>query len=361
MAFFSNETNYTKTKKRQNVNENNHTNPILVKQMKKKKRGKFKKITLFTFLFIIIGVVAIGFYLTNLLNGMKREKINKNNLGAVPSISSKVKNIALFGVDSKNGGGRSDTILVMSLDYKNNKIKMTSIMRDSYVKIKGFGSDKITHAYKFGGPELAIRTLNENFKLDITDFVTVKFDQMARIVDAVNGVEITVKPEELAHLNTVIKDTAKEMNEKPQYLKKAGKQILNGQQAVSYSRIRKIGNYDYQRTERQREVLMALFKRTRESSVFSYPTMVKKLMPHLTTSLENGEILRAGTLFIKNAKMVNARIPSDKNLKEEDAAAGRYIDGTWYLAYDLKTATKTLHSFIYDDILPDPPKAKVEN
>lgn len=313
-----------------------------------------KRKTLRTVLLVVL-VVIVAFvgYFMSILGKMERTPLDKSSIAANPTIDKKVKNIALFGVDAKNGGGRSDAIIVLSIDKVHGKIKMTSILRDSYVYIEGYGNDKLTHAYVYGGPELAVRALNENFDLDITDFATVRFDQMASIVDAVKGVEINVKEEELEHLNKVIKDTAKELGEEPELLSSAGKQTLNGQQAVSYSRIRYVGNGDYARTERQREVLMALMNKALKSSPTSYPGMANKLLPHITTSLGTGEILSAGTIVLKSPKIETARIPSDSDLEEMGEAGGSYIDGVWYMTFDLELATKTLHDFIYNDIHPE--------
>ena len=103
-----------------------------------------------------------------------------------------VKNIAMFGVDSRDGEneGRSDAIMVLSIDSRTHTLKMASFMRDSNVYIDGYGYDKLTHAYAYGGPELAVRTLNQNFQLDITDYITVNFYDMTEIVEAFGGVEL---------------------------------------------------------------------------------------------------------------------------------------------------------------------------
>lgn len=332
------------------------------KQLQKQvKKRSAKKIIATVLAVVVIAVCLFGGYLLLIVNGIEKDKLNVSNLGATAQISSKVKNIALFGVDNDSDTTRSDTIIIMSLDYEHNKIKMTSILRDSYVKIDGYGYDKLNHAYAYGGPELAINTLNKNFDMDITDYATVRFDQMAEIVDAVGGVEINVKKYEVSHLNKVIKNTAKKVGATPVLIKKEGKQTLNGIQAVSYSRVRKVGNGDYERTERQRKVLAAVFAKVKKANPLQYPGIIKKLLPHVSTSLETGAILKAGTLILRNAETENARIPTDKDLEAEGAADGRYISGIWYMAYDLDKATDVLHKFIYQDIHPDPDSKKKDS
>ena len=116
---------------------------------------------------------------------------------------SKITNIALFGLDARENEdvGRSDALMILTIDQRHGKLKITSILRDSEVNIDGYGSDKITHAYAYGGPELAIKTLNQNYNLDIEDYVTVNFIQMAEIVDAFGGVEINVTDDEMTEIN----------------------------------------------------------------------------------------------------------------------------------------------------------------
>ena len=120
-------------------------------------------------------------------------------------MSNEIINIAFFGVDRRavNEASRSDSIMILSIDEMHKKIKMSSIMRDTYVEIKNHGQTKINHAYAYGGPQLAIRTLNENFNLDIRDYVTVDFFNFEKIIDAIGGVTIDVKQDEISLINTI--------------------------------------------------------------------------------------------------------------------------------------------------------------
>lgn len=117
--------------------------------------------------------------------------------------SSDIVNIALFGVDQRNNQEqvRSDSVMILSVDKKHNKIKIISLMRDTYVEIEGYGKTKLTHAYYYGGPQLAVKTINQNFGTNITEFATVNFQQMAAIIDAVGGVEIDISEAERKNAN----------------------------------------------------------------------------------------------------------------------------------------------------------------
>ena len=132
----------------------------------------------------IIGIGGVYIYGNYMFNKVEKIEVDKNDVGITEEVEEKLSpysnsiiNIALFGVDSADvSTGRSDSIIIATIDTIHKKLKLTSVMRDSYVNISGIGNDKINHAYAFGGPQLAIKTLNENFNLNIEDFVAVNFD-----------------------------------------------------------------------------------------------------------------------------------------------------------------------------------------
>lgn len=231
---------------------------------------------------------------------------------------------------------------------------MTSIMRDSYVNIDGHGKDKLNHAYAFGGPQLAIKTLNSNYGLNIRDFVSVNFGDLAEIIDTLGGVEIEIKDYELNMVNQYIQDVANvtKLNGVP--LKSAGKQTLSGVQAVAYSRVRYVGNGDFERTERQRTVLTALFNKIKVAGVSQYPLIVNKLLPFVNTSMSAVDIMKLGTSTLTSGitTLEQERFPVDGYC---DAAT---INGVWYLKFDEKETRDQIYKFIYEDVKPTPGKPK---
>ena len=187
-----------------------------------KKRSKLK-ITIISIIAILVIILGGGYlYINSKLSKVQKVDINKDNLSIDQNIEkdkekSEIKNIALFGIDAPKGkAGRSDAIMILTIDNKNDKLKLTSIMRDSYVDVPGHGKTKITHAYAYGGPELAIKTLNQNFKLNIEDFMAVNFTSLPEIIDKLGGVQINITKEEIKHIPGITH---------------AGKQTLNGAQA----------------------------------------------------------------------------------------------------------------------------------
>jgi polyisoprenyl-teichoic acid--peptidoglycan teichoic acid transferase len=328
---------------------------------RKKKMDKKLKITLLVFtLILLFGLGAGGFYLSTIYNKLNIEKISKNpeELGINKDLEQKLQesgksniiNIALFGLDQRSvkERGRSDSIMILTIDKVHKKIKLSSIMRDSYVNIDGRGKDKITHAYAFGGPQLAVKTLNENFNLNIKDYVTVNFFGMTKIVDAMGGVTIDVKPSEVAVANNYVKNIAKLENVDPPLIDGPGKQRLNGIQAVAYSRNRYTGNGDYERTDRQRRVLAALMEKVKTLGVTKYPTVVSELLPYVLTNMSSVDIVKMGTdvLTSGTTNIDQERFPIDGYCK------GEKIKGIYYLTFDEAATKEQLYNFIFEDIKP---------
>ncbi|MCM8710676.1 LCP family protein [Clostridium sp. SYSU_GA19001] len=327
--------------------------------MKLSKNKKLKAI-LFSFLviFVTVGSSFAG-YTYYQLSKVKITEISKTDedLGIVRTPSSNedelnvemdddIVNIALFGTDRRdpNEKARTDTIMIATIDKKHKKIKLSSIMRDTYVKINGHGMDKITHAYFYGGPQLAIRTLNENFKLDIRDFVLVDFFSLEKIIDALGGVVIDVKKEEIPSMNKNMEEVAWRENKPTAYVTTPGPQLLNGMQAVGYARIRNVGNGDYERTDRQRQVLNLLFDKVTAAGSLKYPYIVSQILPYTETSIDKSTMLKLGAqVFAANITTIDQqRFPLDKNSRDTK------INGVYYLWADLNATAKNIHQFIYE-------------
>jgi LCP family protein required for cell wall assembly len=266
--------------------------------------------------------------------------------------SKEIINIAFFGVDRRyaNEPSRSDSIMIVSIDFLHKKIKMSSIMRDTYVKINNHGNTKINHAYAYGGAQLAIRTLNENFNLDIRDYVTVDFFNLQKIIDAIGGVNIDVKQNEISLINSYMGEVATLQKKSVSKITKPGPQTLNGIQAVAYSRIRYTAGGDFVRTQRQRTVLRTMLTTIQSLGAREFSSVVSELLPLTETSMNSIDIIKLGTKVFTGGKMTLAeeRFPVDGYCK------GKVIDSVWYLIADIKETSQQLHKYIYEDINPVP-------
>ena len=292
---------------------------------------------------------GIYFYTNSMLNKIKKVQIPKNNEDLGISSKSyesneKVINIVFFGLDRRNPdqSSRSDSIMVVSIDNVNKKVKVTSLMRDMYVPIPEKGSNRINAAYAFGGPLLSIKTINSDFNLDIKNYVAVDFFGLEKLIDKVGGVEINVSAAEAKVLNNYLSELNKLNGDKTPDVT-AGQQILNGRQAVAYSRIRYVGNADYERTERQRRVLNELFKKLKAQGTVKLPGTISQMLPYVETSLTNSEIMDYALDCMKfNANsIVQYRLPVDGCFKSQT------IRGMDVLVPDMEKNKSLLHEFIY--------------
>jgi LCP family protein required for cell wall assembly len=260
-----------------------------------------------------------------------------------------VTNILLFGLDarSQKEASRSDTIMIATIDKKNQAIKLTSLMRDMYIPIPGRDSNRINTAYAFGGPALAIKTVNTTFNLDIRYYATVNFFALEKVIDQVGGVSIDVKSKEIKYINQCINELNRLNKKTPSVslLTNAGRQTLNGRQAVAYARIRKVGNSDYERTQRQRTLLVELFKKVKTVNPLKLPGVVAAILPHVETNVPKTEIISLGTavLGFKNKDIQQYRLPVDGTFKPQR------IRGMDVLVPDIEKNTELLHNFLYED------------
>ena len=312
------------------------------KKVKSKKGSKKlttgKKVLIIISTILIFSLAALGSYFLSIVGKLNSVSINDSDLAIDDSknTSSKIKNIALLGIDQTDGDvGRSDAIIIATIDSLHKKLKLTSLSRDSYVNIEGHGYDKLNHAYAFGQEELAIKTINQTFGLDITDYAKVNFDNLKDIIDIIGGIDITVEDYELADLNGVIST--------------AGRQHVNGTQALSYSRIRYNSGGDDKRTERQRIILTEIFNKVSTVGILKLPSLVNDILPHVQTSLSTSEILSLGTNVltsgITNIEQLRFPLPEHSN--------GDKIDGIYYTTFDEEITKEQIQKYIYEDIKPE--------
>ena len=261
----------------------------------------------------------------------------------MPRIGENITNIALFGVDSRDHDdtGRSDALMIMSVDKMHGKIKLTSIARDTRVYISDRGSyDKIAHAYAYGGPEMSIKTINQNFNTNIKEYVTVNFDQLATVINSLGGVTLTITEEERVSANENIAALGTGTP-----IRQSGTVLLTGEQAVGYARIRKIDS-DNMRAQRQRNVLNAIFEQMKGKSSLEYAEFIRQLLPNVETSLDYGDLMGLATIMFGSVTMEELSFPNENS----NARGGIfYSDGAWYYEYDLDVASQQLHQFIYED------------
>ncbi len=332
-----------------------------------KRKSKKKYVVLSVILLLIAGLILGGYlYAKSLLSNAERIELDEGNLGIetvveettvyeeyeetlpqAEELPEGIINIALFGLDTRDmdsNKGRSDAILVVTADTVHNKIKVTSFARDSYVSVDGHGKTKLTHAYVYGGPQLAVKTLNQNFGLNIKDFASVNFSQLADIIDFLGGVKLNVTEAELK----VMQDYFEELNRigvETEPLTETGDVILSGGQAVAYARNRYTGS-DVDRMNRQYEVLLAMAESAKNLKVTQYDDFVKMILSECTTSFSDKEIFSLGMWVLKNSPEICRYVLPNNECR----AGGKMIGGTWYFVFEnMEKVRKNLRSFIFEN------------
>ncbi len=250
-----------------------------------KKRKKLSAFLIAVLILVIILVIIVGgtfLFINSKLGKIQRVDLNEDDLNVSADVAenlSKFRNIAIFGIDSREDtyskGNRSDCIIIASMNNDTKEVKLVSVYRDTYVQIEGHGLDKITHAYSYGEAPLAIKTLNTNFDLNITEFVTVNFDAVQEIVDDIGGISMDITSEEVSHIPG---------------LTKAGTYNLTGEQALAYARIRHAEGGDYKRAERMRNVLTAVLNKVKTFNISQINQFVDEVLPKIRTNITASDI-----------------------------------------------------------------------
>lgn len=305
-----------------------------------------KRIFIIALLLLLAGIGYYTYAFLNFANNIQRSDSTKfgglwpkqvamTDKNAPPKWEGNERvNILILGGDSRGGKnevGRSDSIMVASIDPVTKKAHLFSILRDTYVKIPGAGSDRINAAYAIGGPYLSMKTASDLLGVPIQYYVMTDFEGFIALVDAIDGIEIDVEKD--MRYKDAADDHQYDIN-----LKK-GFQHLNGEQALQYVRFRHDALSDFARTERQRKFLKAVAEKMQTTgSLIRLPKILSSIDPYIQTNLTTTDMLKLGALAYeaKAEGMVTKQIPPAELLTE------RRVGGAAVLSVD----RNKLHSYI---------------
>lgn len=269
------------------------------------------------------------------------------------------RNILLLGSDSRDmkNISRCDAIIIASINTESGAIRMTSLMRDMMVEIPGHGMQKINAATYFGGPELAMQVINTNLHMNITEYVVVNFAGLANVIDILDGVYIDITEDEQKYINDNMGAVAQYTMNQSDYLAQREEMklkvnganvLLNGIQAVTYARIRKLDS-DYQRTERQRAVLYAVLDRVKETaSIGQILQIATSMWPYITTNVNMMSAVGLATNVLRNgiSNIKDFRLPStDTYVSETRNGVSALYD------IDYEHNYQSLQKFIYGEVI----------
>ena len=304
-------------------------------------KAKKRLIIVLTIILLLIatGIIGINFLIDSLLNktdktdGFKPSEVHvvepkPNTEDEIPD----VVNVALFGVDLDDGGNpRSDVMKIISLNFDTRELHITSVQRDNlfYLPMKG-RYEKLNHAYAYNGAQGAISALNYNLDFDITQYIKFDFDSIVYIVDYLGGVDISLSAAEAGQMR----------------IGGAGTYHLNGTQALAYSRIRKIDS-DYERMQRQNNVIDALLARIGDSSVTDIIGIINHVTPHIETNITNESFKNYATSYLTFSRTLKEyQFPSD-GYSSILASLSLYGTGPHYVLRDFAGDVKLIHDHIY--------------
>lgn len=280
------------------------------------------------------------------LSGEKEKPMETADPNAVLPADAEVINILLIGEEAlkDKGRGRSDSIMIATLNQKQKSVKLTSVLRDCYVTIPGYRDNKLNAAYNEGGAPLLVETVEQNFGIPLDGYVRVNFDGFEAIVDKLGGVEIELTEAEARYLNT------HDYISKPEYRNvRAGLQTLNGNQALGYSRVRYVKGIDgesndFGRTNRQRIVLNAIFEKYKTKNLLEYISLVDELTQYLKTDLSTTDILSYFAAFVMmgTPKLETFRVPTNDGYTDGDVPGPGKV-----LLVNFEINQAALREFIY--------------
>ena len=317
---------------------------------KKKSWSTTKKVvlSLVMVLVILIGTV-LGFY-KHIKNKIyvKKEPSISNNDSEFKEVEG-ITNVLLIGVDARDLDEpcRSDSMIIATLDNNNKKVKLTSLFRDTLVDIPGHGEAKLNSAYMLGGPELLMKTVKETYNVNIDKYIIINFWGFETIVDYIGGIEVDVKDYQLEELNKYIGESTGG-NDCP--VEKAGIQTLNGKQALSYARIRYNVGDEYERTDRQREVIFKVIEKLQNTKPSKYLGIMNTMLEYIKTNIDPLEALNMAytiykfpSLDVEQLQIPLVALSETRNYKEL---------GSVFLMDRLQNAS-ILYNFIYENKYPN--------
>ncbi len=356
------------------------------------KKGRVTRILclVFSILFLLGGGALVGYYgflnSFNFVDISDPPSVNPNNVGATSATTgalpggstqltigdgqllqdNKVLNVMLFGEDNKgeDDHGRTDTMILMSVDSRNKKLKLTSFQRDTYVYIPGNGHNKINAAYTIGGPKLTIQTIEANFGIKIDRYAVVDFDSFIKIIDTLGGIDMEVTKEEIEYINYQMYKNG-QAEEWSTIKDPAGMVHLTGQEALWYARNRGLtkgedGNEigiagdDWDRTSRQRKLIEKMFNDLKTADLAQIISIVSSVGPMVTTNLKKDEI----TMLVSQAptflsyEVVQNYIPTEGLWAYNNPTDESWdIAGSCIIIADMEAQRLALARFIYEDAL----------
>ncbi len=323
------------------------------KQRKKRRRKRFAILALEIVILLLLCVVGYGFLK---LGKLDFKVLDEEKLEAYRD-TGPYTNIALFGLDSRNGelegGVQSDCIMIVSINNETNDVKLLSVYRDTLLQQKNGTYEKANSAYNRGGPEEAISLLNRNFDLDIRNYMSVNFTALVNVIDLLGGIDLEMTSEEADWSNRYAVETAEVAGKECINIEvKDGTQHVDGVHAVAFARIRYTEGYDFKRTQRQRIVLNKVAEKAKEANLLTLNNIVDEVFPLVSTSFSVKDMLGFAANILDYELVETGGFPYQVTTSD----TVRDHNGAYVVPIDLAENVRQMHQSLFAEESYEPSK-----
>jgi LCP family protein required for cell wall assembly len=322
------------------------------RKKKRKKKKKSRKLFLVIFEVLLLAVLLVAAYFVNLFQKIDFENMDETEAGINDDLDQDTldtlegyTNIALFGLDNRSANnystGNSDVIMIASIDNKTKEVRLVSVYRDTYLAVGNGRYAKCNSAYARGGAVQAVQMLNSNLDLDIKEYVCVDWAAMVEVIDDLGGLDLEITQAEMNQINKYKKDVDKVTGKSTPDMTEYGLVHLDGTQATTYARIRKLAGDDYKRASRQRIVLQAILEKAKKADLGTLTNIINSVVDDISTSLSLSQILSLAKNVTSYSIVSTTGFPVDLTTKTMSG------QGDCVIPADLSSNVKQLHEYMF--------------
>lgn len=295
---------------------------------------------------VLLTVLGIGGYGAWILSRINQETVDREQYENTPSdapawsvaTEDGIRNILLIGADRNKDGsnGRSDIMMLVSVDEPNKKLRLVSFMRDLYLDIPTAGYERLNAAYAYGGAALTMQTIENYFRVRIDNYIQTDFQNFEKIIDKMGGVDVELSEEEAAY-----------MNKEKGWSLEAGVQHLNSEEALYFSRIRDLDS-DFGRTGRQRQMILCILDTFKKKNIGDMAALVADYAPFVTTDLSTADMIGLASLLpgYSEYQVETTYVPYKDTYEELEVELGG-VPGNQVLKPDIEANAARLREFLY--------------
>ena len=324
------------------------------RRKKRRKKKKSRKIVLFVFEILLLAILLVAAYFIGMVNRVKYENMSETEAGINDDLSKDTleswegyTNIAVFGLDNRSANnyqeGNSDVVMIASIDNKTKNVKLVSVYRDTFLSVGGGTYFKCNNAYARGGAKQAVQMLNSNLDLDIKEYVCVDWAAVVEVIDDLGGLDLNITQGEMNQINKYKKDVDGVTGKNTPNVTQYGLVHLDGTQATTYARIRKLSGDDFKRASRQRIVLQAMLEKAKKANPATLVKICNSVVDDISTTLSLDQMVSLAKDVTKYKISSTTGFPTDLTTKNMPRCGDTVIPA------DLVTNVKKLHEYMFDD------------